>query len=47
MTANDNGDDNLSPPKLTTSQIEERLLRDDVIIELYMPLSSTIVLKRN
>ena len=45
MTANDNVDDNISPPKITTSQIEERLVRDDIATELYMPLSSTIVLK--
>ena len=42
----DNGDDNISTPVITTSQIEERLLRDDFTNELYMPLSSTIVLKR-
>ena len=41
-----NGDDNISPPKTTTSQIQEQLVRDDIINELYMPLSSTIVLKR-
>ena len=46
MTTYDNGDDNISPPKITTSQIEERLMRDDINNELYMPLSSTIVLKR-
>ena len=39
-----NGDDNICP-KIPTSQIEE-LVRDDITIELYMPLSSTIVLKR-
>ena len=50
-------DDNISPPEFTTSQIQEQLLRDDITIcqvlvicqllrELYMPLSSTIVLKR-
>ena len=33
-------------PKNTTSQIEEQLLRDDTIRELYLPLSSTIVIKR-
>ena len=32
--------------KKTTSQIEERLVRDDITNELYMPLSSSIVLKR-
>ena len=41
-----NGDDSIFPPKITTSQIEERLVRDDITNELYMPLSSTIVLKR-
>ena len=45
-TANDNGDDNISPPKITTSQNEEQLVRDDNTNELYMPLSSTVVLKR-
>ena len=40
------GDDNISPPAITISQIEERLVRDDCTNELYMPLSSTIVLKR-
>ena len=42
----DDGDDNNSPPKITTSQIQEQLVRDDNTNELYMPLSSTIVLKR-
>ena len=46
MTAHDTGDDNFSPPELTASQIEERLVRDHITNELYMPLSSTIVLKR-
>ena len=46
MTTYDNGDDNIFPPEITTSQIEERLLRDDFTNELYMPISSTIVLKR-
>ena len=46
MTTYDNGDDNISPPEITTSQIEERLVRDDITNELYMSLSSTIVLKR-
>ena len=46
MTAYDSGYDNISPPKILTSQIEERLVRDDFIKELYMPKSSTIVLKR-
>ena len=46
MTTYGNGDDNISPPKITTSQIQEQLLRDDITNELYMPLSSTYVLKR-
>ena len=46
MTTVHSGDDNNSPPKITTSQIEERLVRDDILNELYMQLSSTIVLKR-
>ena len=46
MTTYDNGYDNISPPEFTTSQIEERLVRDDITNEVYMPLSSTIVLKR-
>ena len=47
MTANDNGDDNISPLKKTTSQIEEQLVTDadDNTNETYMPLSSTIVPK--
>ena len=46
MTTYDNGDDNMSPPVITISRIEERLVKDDITNELYMPLSSTIVLKR-
>ena len=46
MTTYDNGDDNLSPPEITTSQLEERLERDDITNELYLPLSSTFVPKR-
>ena len=46
MTTCNSGDDNISPPAITISQIEEKLLRDDMTNELYMPLSSTIVLKR-
>ena len=42
----DSGDDNISPPAITISQIEERLVRDDSTNGLCMPLSSTIVLKR-
>ena len=41
-----NGDDTISPPEITTSQIQEQLWRDDITSERYMPLSSTIVLKR-
>ena len=46
LTTYGNGDDNISPPEITTSQIEKRLVRDDITNELYMPLSSTNVLKR-
>ena len=46
ILANDNGDDNIFLAKITTSQIEEQLVRDDITNELYIPLSSTIVLKR-
>ena len=42
----DSGDDNMSPLAITISQIEERLVKGDSTNELYMPLSSTIVLKR-
>ena len=45
--ANHSGDVNTSPRKLTASQIEERLVSDQTTNELYMPLSCTIVLKRN
>ena len=46
MTTYDNGDDNISRPEIKTSQIEERLVRDDITNELYMTFSSTIALKR-
>ena len=46
MTTHDSGEDNIPPAKITTSQIEERLVRDDITNELYMPLSSRNVLKR-
>ena len=46
ITADDNGDDKIFPPKIATSQNEERLFRDDNTNELYMPLSSKFVLKR-
>ena len=46
MTTYDIGDDNISPPAKTISQIEEHFVRDDITNELYLPLSSTIVLKR-
>ena len=45
ITANDNVDENISPPNITNSQNEEQLVRSDTTNELYMPLSSTIVLK--
>ena len=41
-----NGVDTISPPEITVSQIQEQLVRDDMTNEFYMPLSSTIVLKR-
>ena len=47
MTNYGKGDDNTSPPEITTWQNQEQLVRDDITNELYMPLSSTIVLKRN
>ena len=46
LTTYGNGDDNISPPEITTSPIQEQLVRDEITNELYMPLSSTIVLKR-
>ena len=46
LTTYGNGDENISLPKITTSQIQEQLVKDDITKELYMPLSSTIVLKR-
>ena len=46
LTTYGNGNDNISPSEITTSQIQEQLVRDDITNELYMPLSSTIVLKR-
>ena len=46
MTTYDNEGDNISPPEITTSQIEEQFVRHNITNKLYMPLSSTIVLKR-
>ena len=46
LTTYGNGDDNTPPPQITTSQIQEQLVRDENTNELYIPLSSTIVLKR-
>ena len=46
MITCDNGEDNISPTAITISQIEERLVRDETTNERYVPLSSTIVLKR-
>ena len=40
------GDDYIFLPKITNSQIEERPVKDDITNELYMPLSSTIILER-
>ena len=45
MMTYDNGDDNIPPPLITISKMEEQLVRDETTNELYMPLSSTIVLK--
>ena len=47
LTTYDEGVDNISPPEITTSQYQEQLVRDENTNELYMPLSSTIVFKRN
>ena len=46
LTTYGNGDDNISPHEITTSQIQDQLVRDDITNELYMPLSSTILLNR-
>ena len=46
MTTYGNGDDNISPLQITSSQIQEQLVGDENTNELYMPLSSTILLKR-
>ena len=46
MPKYDNRDDNIPPPVITVSQIEERFVRDESTNELYMPLSPTIVPKR-
>ena len=46
MTTGDSWEDNISPPKITTSQIAEQVVRDDITNELYMPLSTTKVLRR-
>ena len=46
LTTYGNGYDNIFPPKITTSQIQEQLVRDDNTNELYMPLSPIIVLKQ-
>ena len=46
MTTYGSGDDNISPLRISTSQFEEQLMRDVITIELDMPLSSKIVLKR-
>ena len=35
MTTHDYGDDNISPPVITSSQIEEQLVRDDITNEQY------------
>ena len=45
-TTYDSGNANISSPKKTTSQIQKRLVSNDIANELYMPLSSTNVLNR-
>ena len=45
-TTYDSGNANISSPKKTTSHIQKRLVSNDIANELYMPLSSTNVLKR-
>ena len=45
MTAIYNGDDNVSPTKITTSETEERRVSDGDANEFNLPLSSTKVLK--
>ena len=39
MTANNVGDDKILPPKKTTSQIQNTLMKDEIMNELLMPLS--------
>ena len=46
MAANDKRDDNFSHHKITNWQIKEQLVRNDNTNEIYMPLFSTIVSKR-
>ena len=46
ITADDNGDDNISPAEVTNSQMEEQLVRAHMTNYFYIPLSSKIVLKR-
>ena len=46
MTFYHRGYDNIYPPKIITSQNEKRLVRNVISNELYMPLSSTVALKR-
>ena len=46
VITNLNKDNNFFPLTITTPHIEERLVRHEQIIELYLQLSSTVVLKR-
>ena len=46
LTAKSNGDDTNPPVTITTPPIEEKLVRDENMNELYMPPSFSIVLKR-
>ena len=46
MTTNHSGNDKIRPLTKTYPQIEKRLVTDENTNELYVPLSSTMVLKR-
>ena len=37
LTTYDNGGDNIALPEITTSQIQEQLVRDDITNDFYMP----------
>ena len=46
ITTKHSGDNNLTHPRITASQIEQRLVRDEIMNEPYKPLSFSIVLKQ-